>query len=279
MIKKRTKWGVLAEILANVLTIFTHWLVFYFVIVNACKSNIEASMLSLSLPSDFQLWENIKYVLSYRNFSFLKSFWTSFRITFFAMLTLVLTASSAAFVLERRKSSFICKSSDKLIVACLTIPANVITTYFILRLLHVDNTLPGLILVQVAALFPFCTMMYKGFIATIPTEIDEAAIIDGCGSFTLFWRIIFPILKPITASILVLRSIVVFNDFQNAQYYLSGSASQTVQICVYVFKAAFATKWAYLFTASILASVPLLIMYALFNKKILEGMTSGAVKG
>lgn len=279
MIKKRTKWGVLAEILANVLTIFTHWLVFYFVIVNACKSNIEASMLSLSLPSDFQLWENIKYVLSYRNFSFLKSFWTSFRITFFAMLTLVLTASSAAFVLERRKSSFICKSSDKLIVACLTIPANVITTYFVLRLLHVDNTLPGLILVQVAALFPFCTMMYKGFIATIPTEIDEAAIIDGCGSFTLFWRIIFPILKPITASILVLRSIVVFNDFQNAQYYLSGSASQTVQICVYVFKAAFATKWAYLFTASILASVPLLIMYALFNKKILEGMTSGAVKG
>lgn len=279
MIKKRTKWGVLAEILANVLTVFTHWLIFYFVIVNACKSNIEASRLSLSLPSDFQLWENIKYVLSYRNFSFLKSFWTSFRITFFAMLTLVLTASSAAFVLERRKSSLICKSSDKLIVACLTIPANVITTYFVLRLLHVDNTLPGLILVQVAALFPFCTMMYKGFIATIPTEIDEAAVIDGCGSFTLFWRIIFPILKPITASILVLRSIVVFNDFQNAQYYLSGSASQTVQICVYVFKAAFATKWAYLFTASVLASLPLLIMYALFNKKILEGMTSGAVKG
>lgn len=279
MIKKRTKWGVLAEILANVLTVFTHWLVFYFVIVNACKSNIEASRLSLILPSDFQLWENIKYVLSYRNFSFLKSFWISFRITFFAMLTLVLTASSAAFVMERRKSSFICKSSDKLIVACLTIPANVITTYFVLRLLHVDNTLLGLILVQVAALFPFCTMMYKGFIATIPTDIDEAAVIDGCGSFALFWRIIFPILKPVTASILVLRSIVVFNDFQNAQYYLSGSASQTVQICVYVFKAAFATKWAYLFTASILASVPLLIMYALFNKKILEGMTSGAVKG
>ena len=279
MIKKRTKWGVLAEILANVLTVFTHWLVFYFVIVNACKSNIEASRLSLILPSDFQLWENIKYVLSYRNFSFLKSFWISFRITFFAMLTLVLTASSAAFVMERRKSSFICKSSDKLIVACLTIPANVITTYFVLRLLHVDNTLLGLILVQVAALFPFCTMMYKGFIATIPTDIDEAAVIDGCGSFALFWRIIFPILKPVSASILVLRSIVVFNDFQNAQYYLSGSASQTVQICVYVFKAAFATKWAYLFTASILASVPLLIMYALFNKKILEGMTSGAVKG
>ena len=190
-----------------------------------------------------------------------------------------LMASMAAFILQRRKSNILCRMSNKLVVACMTVPASVIPTYFVLTILHVANTLPGLVLVEVAALFPFCTMIYKGFVATIPREIDEAAILDGCNSFNLFWRVIFPILKPVTSSILVLRSIVVFNDFQNAQYYLSGSKSMTIQICVYAFKSAFGTKWAYLFTASILASLPLMLMYAFLNKQILKGMTSGAVKG
>lgn len=279
MVKKRSIPGVIAEILANVLTIFTHWIVFYFVIINACKTNKEAAKLSLSLPTEFNLWENIMYVISYRKYAFLSSFWTSFKITFFTIAIVIAVSSMAAFILQRRQSSPLCRASDKLIVACMTVPANVITTFFVLRLLGIANTLTGVIMVEVAALFPFCTMMYKGFVASIPKEIDEAAVLDGCGSFRMFWRVIFPILKPITASIIVLRSIVVFNDFQNAQYYLSGAKSQTVQVCVYVFKSAFATKWAYLFAASILASVPLLILYAVLNKSILQGMTSGAVKG
>lgn len=279
MVKKRTIGGRIAEILAVILTIFTHWIVFYFVIVNAAKTNREASLLSLALPSEFNLWENLKYVISYRNFAIVNAFWNSFRVTFFTMLLVVITASMAAFILQRRKRAFLCRMSDKLIVACLTVPMSVIPTYYVLNLLGLASTLPGLILVEVATLFPFCTMMYKGFVATIPRELDEAAILDGCGSVRLFWGVIFPILKPVTASILVLRSIIVFNDFQNAQYYLSGSKAMTIQVCVYVFKSAFGTQWAYLFMASILASLPLIILYAFLNKQILEGMTSGAVKG
>lgn len=279
MVKKRSIPGIIAEVLANIVVVFTHWVVFYFVIVNACKTNIEASELSLALPSEFSLWENIAYVVSYRKYAFLSSFWTSFRITFFTMVILICFAAMAGFVLQRRQSSPLCRASDKLIVACMTVPANVITTFFVLRLLGIANTMTGIVMVEVAALFPFATMMYKNFIATIPSEIDEAAVLDGCGSFRLFWRVMFPILKPVTASVLVLRSIVVFNDFQNAQYYLSGSKSQTVQVCVYVFKSTFVTKWAYLFAAAILASIPLLVLYAFMHKRILEGMTTGAVKG
>lgn len=279
MVKKRSIPGIIAEVLANIVVVFTHWVVFYFVIVNACKTNIEASELSLALPSEFSLWENIAYVVSYRKYAFLSSFWTSFRITFFTMVFLICVAAMAGFVLQRRQSSPLCRASDKLIVACMTVPANVITTFFVLRLLGIANTMTGIVMVEVAALFPFATMMYKNFIATIPSEIDEAAVLDGCGSFRLFWRVMFPILKPVTASVLVLRSIVVFNDFQNAQYYLSGSKSQTVQVCVYVFKSTFVTKWAYLFAAAILASIPLLVLYAFMHKRILEGMTTGAVKG
>lgn len=279
MVKKRTFLSKAVECLAVILTLFTHWIIFYFVIVNSMKTNTEASRLSLALPSEFELWENLKYVITYRDYAMLKAFWTSLSVTFWTMLVIVIVASMASFILNRRRKSRICQASDKLIVACMTVPASVIPTYYTLSLLHVANTLLGLILVEVAALFPFCTMMYKGFVATIPREIDEAAVLDGCGSFRLFWRIIFPILKPVTASVVILRSIKVFNDFQNAQYYLFGSKSMTIQLCVYIFKSAFATKWAYLFMASILASLPLIILYLFLNKQILEGMTSGAVKG
>lgn len=279
MVKKRTLIGRIAEILAVIATIFTHWIIFYFVIINAAKTNSEASRLSLTFPEEFDLWENLVYVITYRDFSILKAFWNSFSVTFWTMLIIVATASMAAYILQRRKSSPLCRASNQLVVACLTVPASVVPTYFVLNLLHIANTLFGLVLVEVATLFPFCTMMYRGFIATIPRDIDEAAVIDGCGPVNLFWRIIFPILKPVTASIVILRSLVVFNDFQNPQYYLSGSSSLTMQMCVYVFKSAFGTQWAYLFTASILASIPMIVLYIFLNKEILKGMTTGAVKG
>ncbi len=279
MVKPRTWRSRTIECAVVLLTVFTHWIVFYFLIVNSMKSNTEASKLSLALPSDFQLWENLKYVITYRDNAIIRAFGTSFTVTFWTMLVIVGVASMASFILNRRKRNRICRASNKLIVACMTVPASVIPTYYMLSLLHVANTIAGLVLVEVAALFPFCTMMYKGFVATIPHEIDEAAVLDGCGPLQLFWRIIFPMLKPVTASVIILRSIKVFNDFQNAQYYLFGSRSMTVQLCVYIFKSAFATKWAYLFTASILASMPLIILYILLNRQILEGMTTGSVKG
>ena len=133
--------------------------------------------------------------------------------------------------------------------------------------------------VEVATLFPFAVMMYKGFVATIPREVDEAAIVDGCGSISLFYRIIFPLLKPITAAVVILRSIIVYNDFQNPQYYMSGSSSQTVQLCIYGLKSAFDTDYGHLFAAVVVVSMPLIIIYLILNKKILEGMTAGAVKG
>ena len=279
MVKKRTWISKAVEITAVLLTVATHWIIFYFLIINSMKSNTEASKLSLALPTDFQWWDNIVYVVTYRDNAIFRAFFTSFTVTFWTLLIIVIVASMAAFILSRRKSSRICRASNKLIVACMTVPASVIPTYYMLSILHVANTLTGLVLVEVAALFPFCTMMYKGFVSTIPREIDEAAVLDGCGPLQLFWRIIFPILKPVSASIVILRSIKVFNDFQNAQYYLFGSKSMTIQLCVYIFKSAFATKWAYLFTASILASMPLLILYVFLNKQILKGMTTGAVKG
>ena len=199
-------------------------------------------------------------------------------LTVSAILILVLAAASTAYLLQRRTGT-IRAISNKLILAGLIVPAAVIPTYWMLDRLHIANTLMGLIAVEVATLFPFATMLYKGYVATIPVEIDEAAIIDGCGPFSLFWRVIFPMVKPITATVVILRSIVVYNDFQNPLYYMSGSGSQTVQLFVFSLKSAWTTDYGHLFAAAIIVSMPIIILYLFLNKKILEGMTAGAVKG
>ncbi|MDO5422707.1 MAG: carbohydrate ABC transporter permease [Eubacteriales bacterium] len=278
MVRKRSLFSKIAEVFLVVLTIFTHWIVFYFAIITSGKNKAEAGRLDLRLPTEWNFVENYTYVLTYQNGAFLRALKNSVILTVFSILILVLTASATAYILQRR-TGLIGKISNKIIIAGLIVPASIVPTYWMLKLLHIAGTLPGLVLVEVATLFPFATMLYKGYIASIPKEIDEAAIIDGCSAEALFARIIFPMIKPITATVVILRSIVVYNDFQNPQYYMSGSRSQTVQLFVYSMKSAWTTDYGHMFAAAILVSMPMILLYLFLNQKILEGMTAGAVKG
>ena len=106
---------------------------------------------------------------------------------------------------------------------------------------------------------------------TIPTEIDEAAILDGCGAFDLFFKIQFQLIKPITATVIILRAFVVYNDFSNPMYFLSGSKSSTVQLCVYTFQTTYGTDWGHLFAAIVLVSLPPVILFIAMHKQIMNG--------
>ena len=272
MIRKRSLGSKLAEIFLVVLTFFTHWLIFYFVIVTACKDTADAAKLTLSLPENFRLMENLQFIFQYQHGALLKAFKNSL------VITLVAAASATAVIMQRREG-LLSRISNKLIVAGLIVPASVIPTYWMLNTLHVANTLAGLCLVEVATMFPFAVMLYKGYISSLPTEIDEAAVIDGCGSLTLYTRILFPLSKPITATVIILRSVLIYNDFENPQYYMSGSSTQTVQLFVYSLKSAWTTDYGHLFAAAIVVSLPLILLYIFLNRRILEGMTAGSVKG
>lgn len=278
MIRKRSFCSKAFEVLLAALTLVTHWLVFYFVIITACKTTEDASRLVLSLPEDWNLLENLQFIFQYQHNALFKAFKNSVVITLISAVFLVLVSSATAFVMQRRKG-LLSSISNKLIVAGLIVPASVIPTYWVLNMLHVANTLAGLCLVEVATMFPFAVMLYKGYISTLPTEIDEAAIIDGCGAVSLYTRIVFPLLKPITATVVILRSVLIYNDFENPQYYMSGSSTQTVQLFVYSLKSAWTTDYGHLFTAAIVVSLPLILLYIFLNQKILEGMTAGSVKG
>ncbi|MBW7460638.1 ABC transporter permease subunit, partial [Paenibacillus sepulcri] len=133
--------------------------------------------------------------------------------------------------------------------------------------------------VEVALHFPFSAILYKAFVATLPKEIDESAFIDGCGGIRLFFHIIFPLLKPVTSTVVVLTSINVFNDFVNPLYFFPGADNATVQLTLYNFTSRFTSSWNLLFADIVLISIPPLILFIFFNKKIVAGMTAGAVKG
>lgn len=113
---------------------------------------------------------------------------------------------------------------------------------------------------------------------SIPREIDESAIIDGCNGFRLFFQIIFPLLKPVTSTIIVLSSVTIFNDFVNPLYFLPGARNVTVQLALYNFMGRYLTTWNLLFATVVLISIPPLILFIFFNKKIIAGMTAGAIK-
>ena len=159
------------------------------------------------------------------------------------------------------------------------IPPAILPTIWILKGLHIYKTLAGIILVETALQTPFSVMLYRGFIASVPAELEEAGVIDGCGPFALYRRIVFPLLKPVTATVIILNSVSVFNDFMNPLYFMPGRDNTTVQLTLYNFMGQYSSSYHLLFADVMLITLPMLLLFLIFNKKIVDGMVAGAVKG
>ncbi|GAE93238.1 rhamnose oligosaccharide ABC transport system [Gracilibacillus boraciitolerans JCM 21714] len=251
---------------------------FYFIVVNAMKTSADASQLSIAWPSEFRILENMQDVLAARDNMLLLSFFNSTVITVSSIVILLVVGSMAGFVLQRRSGKTI-NIIGTTFLAGLMIPPAVVPTIWVLEQFQLFKTFPGIILVMVAISIPFSIILYTGFIATIPKELDEAAIIDGCGGFRLFFSIIFPMLKPIHSTVIILNAVQIFNDFVHPLYFFPGSENATVQLTLYNFMSMYSTDWNLLFTNVLLITIPPFILFLIFSEKIVAGMTAGSVKG
>ncbi|UJF34514.1 carbohydrate ABC transporter permease [Paenibacillus hexagrammi] len=266
------------ETVAILLTIIIFWIPFYFVIVNALKDKKESALLSLSWPSTTHLWENMKAVITARDYMLLRAFYNSTVLTVLSIVVLVMICAMAGYVMQRRTDRAT-PWLNFLVLSGLIIPPAIVPTIWVLNGLGLFKTMTGLVLVEVALGFPFGVLLYKGFMATIPREIDEAAVVDGCSGFKLFYKIILPLLQPVTATIVVTSSVGIFNDFTNPLYFFPGAKNATVQLTLYNFQSQFVTQWNLLFMNILLITLPPLVLFIFFNKKIVAGMTAGSVKG
>jgi raffinose/stachyose/melibiose transport system permease protein len=164
-------------------------------------------------------------------------------------------------------------------LAGLILPPSVVPTIFLLQRLGIYKTLFGLILVEVALGLAFAILILRAFIATIPKELDEAAIVDGASPLQVFFQIVLPLLRPAVVTIVVTSSVGIYNDFVLPLYFLPGAQNVTAQLTLYSFISQFSSQYNLLFANVIVITIPPLIMFLFFQRQIVAGMTSGAVKG
>ena len=251
---------------------------FAFVLLTASKNARDAARLDFSWPSQFQFVPNLIEVLRARDYMLIIAYINSTILTVASVAIMVVLAAMVAFVLQRRTTRW--NGLVNFLVLCgLIIPPAVVPTIWVLDSLGLFGTMPGLIAIEVAFGLSFCVLLFRAFIATIPRELDEAATIDGAGPLRLFFRVIFPLLRSVVITAVVVQSVTVFNDFVNPLYFLPGSNNATVQTTVYNFAGQFSTQYHLLFMDILLVTIPPLIMFLFFNRRIVAGMTSGAVKG
>ena len=258
--------------------IFIFVVPFTLIFLTASKTSQESYALDFSLGEKFLLWENIKTVLTTNDGIVIRAFINTTVITVLSVALVVLFSSMAAFIFSRRPGR-VTTIANIFVLAGLVVPPAVVPTIWVLQKLHLFKTLQGLIFIEVAYSAAFAILIYKGFISAIPKEIDEAAAMDGCTGFSLFRRIIFPLLMPVNITILVTTSVAIFNDFTNPLYFLPGAKNATVQLTLFNFQSQYLTQYNLLFTDILLITIPPLIVFIIFNKRIVSGMTAGSVKG
>ena len=251
---------------------------FAFMLVTAAKDRAESSRLEFALPTEWQLLENVAEVLDAQNGLMVTALRNSLVLTVGSVAIVVVLSAMVGFVLQRRRDR-VGTAITALMIAGLILPPALVPTIYVLQWLQLFKAVPGLILVEITQLMPFSVIVFRAFVSAIPREIDEAAIIDGAGPLNLFFRVIFPLLRPAIITVIVVTSVSVYNDFVNPLYFLPGSENATVQLTLFNFQSQFNTRWHLLFTDVLLITIPPLIMFIFFQRQIVSGMTTGAVKG
>ncbi len=251
---------------------------FVFIVLTAAKTRPEAALFEFSWPSKWQLIENIREVIAYGNHRVLLAMWNSTLLTVGSIALIVLLSALVAFVMQRRRDRLASVVSS-VMFAGLVIPPAVVPTIFLLQWIGLYKTLLGLIMVEVAFTMPFATLIFRAFMASIPSEIDEAAIMDGASPFQVFFSVVLPLLQPAIITVIVISSVAIYNDFAGPLYFLPGAQNVTAQLTLYSFMSQFSSQWNLLFADVVIVTIPPLIMFMFFQRQIVSGMTTGAIKG
>jgi len=254
---------------------------FYFILVNASKHQSEINLSNLYFPSKIYLWENLKEVFAARNYQLVLAFFNSTMITVFSVIFLVILSALVGYVLQRRKSKFT-NVIMFIVLLGLMIPPAVVPTIMLMQKMGLFGTIQGIVFIQIAYNSSFSILLYRQFMTSIPRELDEAAYVDGAKPLQVFFKIIFPLLFPITITNIILQVITVFNDFVNPLYFLPGKDGVTVQLTLYNYATqglGTSQNFALLYSNILLVTIPPLILFIFLNKRIIDGMTAGAVKG
>lgn len=268
---------VAAEIIAVLLSLIVI-IPFYMIVVNSFKDPEGANKLGLSFShiKPEIIAGNYKEVFKISGLA--TAYKNSTIVTLLSVLLIVVISSMAGFIIQRRKQRVI-ELMNFIIIIGMTMPGFIVPTYFVVKQLGMAHSYIGICLVYAAGLFPLAVFLFTGFYKSIPVDLDESAIIDGCGSFRLFFKIILPLVKPVTATVTIICAMSIWNDFGTALFLLNSPKKFTVVLTVFSFYSQRKSDWNYLFADIVLISLPIVVLYILLQKYIVSGLTTGAIKG
>ncbi|MEW9667278.1 carbohydrate ABC transporter permease [Ammoniphilus sp. 3BR4] len=249
---------------------------FYYVISNSLKSFAEILTNTSALPSTLQIQN---YIHAFEKMNYLKGFANSLIITAASNLVLVVFCSMAAYMLVRTKKK-ISNIIFMIFVAAMVIPFQslMIPLIKVAGNLGLLNSIWGLVIMYLGFGSGMTIFLYHGFIKGIPLELEEAAILDGCSRFGVFWRIVFPLLKPITVTIVILNSLWIWNDFLLPSLVLQNPDLRTIPLATFFFFGQYTKQWDLALAALVLSIIPLLIFFFAMQKHIIKGITGGSIK-
>lgn len=269
---------IVAGVLAVLVSVVVFLVPFAFIVLTASKTRAEASQLAFSLPSEWALWDNLVDVVTFRDGLIVRAFVNSTVLTVLSVTIMVVLAAMVGYVTQRRRS-WVNPIVNFLVLAGLIVPPAIVPTVWVLQGVGLFKTLGGLVLIEATFGLAFCVLLFRAFVATIPRELDEAAVLDGAGPIRLFAQVVLPLLRPVVVTVIVVQSVAVFNDFTGPLYFLPGDENATVQLTLYNFQSQALNQYNLLFMDILLITIPPLILYVFFNRQIVAGMTNGAVKG
>lgn len=200
-------------------------------------------------------------------------------VTVVSVALLVVLASMAAYPLARITAAWSSVAFYTFMIGLLLpFQLGLIPLYKIMRDTGLLGSVIPLIIIYVGLRLPFSLFLYVQFLRQIPLDYEEAASLDGCSPIQGFFRVVFPLLKPVTGTVIILNGLFTWNDFLKPLLYLSGSGNQTIPVAIYTFVGEFATQWQLVFAALIIGALPVLIAFFFIQKSLIQGLASG-VKG
>lgn len=239
---------------------------------------------ALSTPT----WQNIlipefhymNFIDAWENSQLGTALVNSFIITFFSLLLIVVVSGSAGYAIVRVKNIFH-RIIFNVFLFSMMVPAiiNTVPLYILMRSIKGINSHWAMVLLLTTGSIPFAVFLYSSFIQTMSKEVEESANIDGCSRFMTFWKVVFPLLKPVTSSIIILNAVAIWNNYGTAVFFLQKQSMRTVPLAISSFVQTYGANWNLMAAAAIIGLLPAVVVFLSFQKYFIKGIAAGSVKG
>ncbi|MFV0503179.1 MAG: carbohydrate ABC transporter permease [Lachnospirales bacterium] len=273
---KKLKFTQIVVIILTAFIAFLFLAPVFFAIISAFKTNGEILKNPVALP---ETWTLNNFIELFTLTDFKVAIFNSLFLTVVSEILIVIIVPLSSYGIARSKSKFAQKIYSIFLLGMM-IPFHMymFPLFKELKVLSLFGNSWGPIVIYVSGSVSFGTLLYVSFLKGIPLEIEEAAKIDGCSPFKTFWNVVFPLLGPCTASMVVLNGLGIWNDFLMPYLVLPSGRAKTIMVEVYSFVGQYTARWDIVFAGTVIAIIPALIIYVLLQKYFVKGITAGSVK-